>query len=219
MARICATTVIVALCVIISIIGWVGDTEDIFSGFGYSTENMFSGKIYVLITSVFLHANAAHLFSNIFVLLIFGLVLEQEIRCKKFLMLFFGGAFLGALLSSLFYSYSQIAIGASGGVFAIVAATMLIKPVPMDYYVPIPLGVIAIGYIFYAIAGLIFNYPPHVAHIAHLGGALAGLIFGCRKQGLKSTLRIIMAVTILLLFVPVIWNFWALIMDLLLGIF
>ncbi|MGC9311011.1 MAG: rhomboid family intramembrane serine protease [Candidatus Aenigmatarchaeota archaeon] len=217
MARLCAATVISAICILVSSIAWLGNTELIFSEFGYSTENLFLGKLYVLVTSIFLHSNIDHLLSNILVLVIFGVALEKEIGCRKTLILFFSGAFLGDLMSSLIYSFTQIAVGASAGVFAVVAATMIIKPVQMEYMVPIPLGVIAIGYIIYAIVGLLTNYPPHVAHIAHLGGALVGLCYGCRRQGLRSTFRILIAVTIILLFAPLIWNFWVLLVQFILG--
>jgi membrane associated rhomboid family serine protease len=154
-----------------------------------------------------------------FVLLIFGLVLEKEIGCKEYLMVFFIGAFFGDLLSSLVYPPGIPSVGASGGIFAIITATMLIKPIPMEGFVPLPLGIIAIGYIIYAIIGLVTNYPPHVSQIAHLGGAIIGMIYGCQKQGLKSTLKILVAVTILLILFPVIWNFWALIFSYMLSLF
>ena len=217
MAKLCATTVIFALCVIASVFAWTSNSEAVFDNFGYSTNNLLEGKFYVLFTSIFLHSDLSHLVSNMFVLLVFGLVLEQEIGCQRYLMLFFGGAFFGDLLSSLIYPPMVPAIGASGGVFSILAATMLIKPVPMEGFMPIPLGVIAVGYIMYAIFGLITNYPPHVSHIAHLGGALVGLMYGCKKTGLKNTLTLLIVFAFLLIFVPVIWNTWAIIFQLLLG--
>lgn len=214
----CATTILAVLCVLTSLIGWMGDTEEIFSEFGYSTENLLAGKIYVIFTSIFLHSNLDHLLSNILVLLIFGLALEKELGCHRLLWVFFGGAILGDLISSLsfLYSASQIAVGASAGVFSVIAATMILKPVQMEYYFPIPLGVIALGYLVYAIIGLISNYPPHVAHIAHIGGAIFGLCYGCRKVGPQRTFKVLMAVTIILLFVPLIWNIWAFLINLIL---
>ncbi|MBN2095381.1 MAG: rhomboid family intramembrane serine protease [Candidatus Aenigmarchaeota archaeon] len=218
MVKICATTVLAILCVAASLYAWnSGDPDQFVRDYGYSTVNMLSGNFYVLLTSIFLHSDFSHLISNIFVLTIFGLTLEGEIGCRRFLLLFFGGAFFGDLLSSLIYNPAVPAIGASGGVFAIIAATMLIKPIPTDYYFPMPLGVIAIGYLIYALAGLITNYPPNVSHIAHLGGALVGLIYGCQRQGLKKTLQILMVVTVILLAVPIIWNFWSILLGLITG--
>jgi rhomboid protease GluP len=214
MARLCATTVIFAICVVASIIIWTApNPEALLNDYGYSTNNLLTGKFYVLVTSIFLHSDLSHLASNMVVLLIFGLVLEKEIGCKEFLMVFFVGAFFGDLLSSLIYPPSIPSIGASGGIFAIITATMLIKPIPMEGFMPVPLGIIAIGYIIYAIIGLMTNYPPHVSQIAHLGGAIIGMIYGCHKKGLKNTLKILVIVTVLLMVFPIIWDLWAVIFS------
>ena len=214
-----ATIILAILCLIITIFAWTSDTEQIFDNYGYSTENFLSGKVYVLVTSIFLHSNLDHLLSNLLVLLIFGFALEEEIGRKKFLILFFAGAFLGDLLSSLIYSSSQISVGASGGIFSIMAAAILIKPIKMEVFVPIPLGIIGIGYLLYAIIGLIANYPPNVSHIAHMGGAFVGLFYGFRTMGSRSSLRILIALFLLFLFIPFIWNFWVLITNFILGVF
>jgi membrane associated rhomboid family serine protease len=219
MAKNIATIILVVLCLIITIFAWTSNTQQIFDSYGYSTENLLSGKLYVLITSIFLHSNLDHLLSNLLVLLIFGSALEEEIGRKKFLILFFAGAFWGDLLSSLIYSSTQISVGASAGIFSIMAAAVLVKPIKMEVFVPIPLGIIGIGYLIYAIIGLIANYPPNVAHIAHMGGAFVGLFYGFRVIGSRSSLRILIALFLLFLFVPFIWNFWVLISNFILGIF
>jgi len=214
-----ATIVLAVLCLIITIFSWLSNPEQIFTNYGYSTENLFSGKYYVLITSIFLHSDFNHLLSNLLALLVFGLALEEEIGSKKFLILFFSGALLGDLLSSLIYSPTQISIGASAGIFSIMAAAILIKPIKIEVFVPIPLGVIGIGYLIYALIGLIANYPPYVAHIAHMGGIFIGLFYGFKVRGSKNALKILIALFLLFLFIPFIWNFWVLIVNSILSIF
>ena len=213
-----ATFSLAILCVVISIYSWLSNTEFIFSNYGYSTENLLSGNFLVLLSSIFLHANLEHLVSNLIVLLLFGITLEEEIGSKKFLLLFFGGAFFGDILSSLIYPANQISVGASAGIFSIIGATMLIKPIRIEIFLPIPLGIIGLGYLIYAIVGAITGYPQHVAHVAHIGGSLIGLSYGFYKKGFRNALRIIIALFLLLLFVPVIWNLWVLIMKSILGI-
>jgi len=214
-----ATIVLAVLCLIITIFSWLSNPEQIFTNYGYSTENLLSGKYYVLITSIFLHSDFNHLLSNLLALLVFGLALEEEIGSKKFLILFFSGALLGDLLSSLIYSSTQISIGASAGIFSIMAAAILIKPIKIEVFVPIPLGVIGIGYLIYALIGLIANYPPYVAHIAHMGGIFVGLFYGFKVRGSKNALKILIALFLLFLFIPFIWNFWVLIVNSILSIF
>ena len=207
------TIILAVLCVIITLFAWYSNPEQIFSNYGYSTENMMAGNYYVFLSSIFLHSNLDHLLSNLIVLLVFGFALEEEIRGKRFLLVFFGGAFLGDLLTSLIYPYSQICVGASAGIFSIIAAVILIKPIKMEVFVPMPLGVIGIGYLLYGILGFIANYPPHVAHIAHMGGAFVGLFYGFRYTGSRKALRILIAMFLLFLFTPFIWNFWVLIIN------
>lgn len=218
MARNISTILIAILCLIITFFAWTSDTETIFKEYGYSTDNLLSGNVYVLITSIFLHSNLDHLFSNLLVLLIFGLALEEEIGTGRYLLLFFSGAFLGDLMSSLIYAPAQISVGASAGIFAIMAAAVLIKPIKMEVFVPIPLGIIGMGYIIYAIMGFIFNYPPNVSHIAHLGGAFVGLFYGCRTIGAQKSVKILIALLLIFLFVPIIWTFWALIASFILSL-
>jgi len=218
MARIITVSIIV-LSIIISSYSWLSDTEFIFNNYGYSTENLLAGNFWVLITSIFLHANLEHLISNMLVLLLFGLTLEEEIGSRRFIFLFFGGAFFGDFLSSLIYPTDQISIGASAGIFSVICATMLIKPVRIEVFLPIPLGIIGIGYLIYAIIGTITGYPPHVAHIAHIGGSLVGLTYGFYKKGFRDALKIMIALFLLLLFVPIIWNIWVLIVKLIISIF
>ncbi|MCD6274638.1 MAG: rhomboid family intramembrane serine protease [Candidatus Aenigmarchaeota archaeon] len=219
MVRNKATIILAVLCIIITIFAWTSNTKQIFNNYGYSTENLLSGKYYVPITSIFLHSDLNHLLLNLLVLLVFGLALEEEIGPKKFLILFFSGAFLGDLLSSLIYSSTQISIGASAGIFSIMAAAILIKPIKIEVFVPIPLGLIGIGYLISAIIGLIANYPPYVAHIAHMGGIFAGLFYGFKVRGSWSALKILIVFFLLFLLFPFIWNFWVLITKVILGIF
>ncbi len=219
MVKINITIILAILCVIVTVFAWFSNTEQIFNNYGYSTSNLLSGKIYVLITSVFLHSNIEHLILNLLVLILFGFTLEGEIGPKKFLLLFFLGAFLGDLLSSLFYAPNIPSIGASGGIFSIMTATLLIKPIKMEVFMPIPLGIIALGYLISAIIGLLTGYPSGVSHIAHMGGAFVGLFYGLKVKGFRKGLRILIAFFLLLLVVPFIWNFWILITKAVLGIF
>jgi membrane associated rhomboid family serine protease len=214
------TIILVILCISATIYAWsYYDTQYIFDEYGFSTNNLLSGKLWVLITSIFLHSDINHLVLNLIALLVFGTILEKEIGSKKILILFLFGAFIGDFLSSLFYPLDVSSIGASAGIFAIMTAALLIKPVQIEAYIPIPIGVIALGYIASMIVGLITGTPEGVSHIGHLGGALVGLFYGFKVKGSKSGLRIITAIFLIFLFVPVIWNTWVLIVNFLTSLF
>ena len=133
--------------------------EFITNYYGLSFENV-QERPYVMITSVFLHGDMLHLVSNIFVLFFFGIAVESEVGKKKTLIFFLLGALLGNIFALFYYEPTQIAIGASGGIFALVGAGMILKPLDMSLYpfvVPMPLAFLGAAYIIYNIYGFFFE--------------------------------------------------------------
>lgn len=152
------------------------------------------------LTYMFMHANFSHLFFNMFAVLMFGPVLEQEWGWKKFLFYYLlcgiGAAVAQELVwmlridhlmtiynpASVMENYVNmvITIGASGAVFGILLAFGWLFPnVPMFIiFIPIPIRA-RIFVIIYAVielfAGLVNMSGDNVAHFAHLGGMLFGL--------------------------------------------
>jgi len=151
---------------------------------------------YQIVTHMFMHANLTHLFFNMFAVFMFGPILETTWGSKRFLIYYFFTAF-GALalhtLVSYFINGSFEAmggvLGASGAVFGLLLGfgvyypnnviQLLIPPIPIKakYFVMI-----------YAALELYLgfsNFNSGIAHFAHLGGALFGLImiWGWRMQG------------------------------------
>lgn len=207
------TIIITILCILASFYSWTTQPELLTDTYGYSTNALLDGEIWVLITSIFLHADINHLVLNLIALLVFGIILEGEIGSRKVFLLFLVGAFAGAFLSSLFYPPDTPFIGASAGIFSVMTATLLIKPVWIESYIPIPVGVIALGYILTMIGGLVTGYPPDVSHVGHLGGVFVGLFYGFLVRGSKDALRVLIAIFIIFLFAPFIWNLWALFIN------
>jgi membrane associated rhomboid family serine protease len=142
-----------------------------------------------LITYMFLHANFTHLFFNMFSLWMFGRILEQALGTKRFLLYYFVCG-IGAGLVQLLVCWIEwkflggieisATLGASGAVFGILLAfgmlfpneriMLLIPPIPMKakWFV-----------IIYGAMELIFGIGGRqsgVAHFAHLGGMLFGLL-------------------------------------------
>ena len=56
----------------------------------YKLEKDILQRPWILVTNIFLHANIVHLLLNLFSLVLFGVILENFIGTKKFLLLFFG---------------------------------------------------------------------------------------------------------------------------------
>jgi membrane associated rhomboid family serine protease len=147
------------------------------------------GQYYRLLTSGFLHADWGHLFFNMFSLYIFGRFIEQV-----FDMLFGAngpiylvGFYLIAIVVSDIPSYlkhrtdsNYNSLGASGGVAAIIFATIIISPLTKLYLFIIPIGIP--GFIFGPLY-LAYSYYEaqrgrgNVNHDAHIYGALFGVLF------------------------------------------
>lgn len=134
-------------------------------------------RIWQPITHLFMHGGFAHIFFNMFGLWMFGSLLENIWGSKRFLEFYMicGLAAAGAhLLTS-----DSPAIGASGAVMGIMAAFAYLFPNTELYiYGVLPVKakyLVTVLVLIDLFAGL-SNTGDNVAHFAHLGGALAGLL-------------------------------------------
>lgn len=139
---------------------------------------------YQVITHMFLHGSFNHLFMNMFGLFMFGKALEMVLGEKKFFILYFLSGLGAAGLQLLIY-YVQgtpsAMVGASGAIFGILAAFAVTFPNVelMIIFLPIPikakyfLPIYAVIELFFGVANFQFD---NVAHFAHLGGAIVGLL-------------------------------------------
>ena len=139
---------------------------------------------YQFVTYMFLHASVEHIFFNMFALWMFGRTLEYELGSKRFL-IYYMVCGVGAALIQLATAYLtgempiQL-VGASGAVMGLLLAfgvmhpnaviMLLIPPIPMKakWFVVI-YGVIEL---FLGWTG----FGGNVAHFAHVGGMLWGLL-------------------------------------------
>jgi membrane associated rhomboid family serine protease len=154
---------------------------------------------YQLLTYMFQHASFDHIFFNMFGLFMFGPVLEQVWGSKRFLFFYIFTGVGAALTQEVMWSisiYPQIGsaitninfggiepltVGASGAIFGILLAFAMVFPDAkmMLLFLPIPIKakyfvpVYALIELFMGVASF---SGDNVAHFAHLGGALFGLI-------------------------------------------
>ena len=161
-------------------------------------------RIYQFVTYMFMHANFTHLFFNMFALWMFGNTLENLWGSQRFL-LYYMVCGLGAGLCQELVQYieytttlaeyatvntgSQIipmadylnmmnTVGASGAIYGLLLAFGMMFPdsrIYLYFLVPIKAKWFVIGY---AVVELLSGLGGHdnVAHFAHLGGMLFGLI-------------------------------------------
>jgi membrane associated rhomboid family serine protease len=179
-----------------------------------SLQNVLSGKIWVFITSTFLHASPEHLILNIIALYFFGKVVEQELGRKKFLMAFFVSGFIADLFvitSSMIglSSATVTTIGASAAIFGLMGIAMIAKPLELIFYpylIPIPLALVALIYTLYNIATFLLvltgQTTSDISYISHIGGLIVGLMLGFREERSKRGFVIILFILALLLLTP-----------------
>jgi rhomboid protease GluP len=75
-----------------------------------------------LLTAMFLHGSAVHLFFNMFSLYNVGRQVERLYGQARFLIIYFLGGLLGSIMSAGIGDYNTASVGASGAILAILAA-------------------------------------------------------------------------------------------------
>jgi membrane associated rhomboid family serine protease len=156
-----------------------------------SLEGLKHGYIWQLLTFQFLHASPLHLIFNCLTLWSFGREVEEVLGKPRFLTLYFLSGAIGGLVQALLALVSQnlfggAVVGASAGIFGVVAAFAMIAPNRMltmllFFVVPVNMRAQVLLWLSVAVAVLGMFLPGvfglHVAHAAHLGGILTGVAF------------------------------------------
>lgn len=159
-------------------------------------------EVWRLVLYQFLHADVVHLLFNAIGLFFFGPVIEQHLRSRRTFLGFYlacgmaGALFylllnlLGNLLpvqaaALLVHDVYTPLIGASAGVFGVLAASAVVAPketLYLFFVIPMPMRVAAVlllgGELWYLITGA----SNAGGHAAHVGGAIAGLFLIRRPQ-------------------------------------
>lgn len=165
-------------------------------------------KPWQLITYMFLHSKDTfmHLFSNMFALLIFGPAIEAYMGSKKFLYYYLICG-VGAALINMGIDYIQwfqggygemyldsfskkSMLGASGAIFGILVAFAMLFPniemMLLFFPVPIKAKYFVALYALFEIVQAFGRTSSGIAHWAHIGGLITGIIllqfFGFKKR-------------------------------------
>lgn len=188
--------------------------NELFYNYGFSLQNVMSGRVYVFLTSVFLHGDTSHIILNMIALFFFGRVVEQELGRKKFLLIFFMSAIVGnmAVLSSNLLGFGSAVvptIGASAAIFGLIGTGMLVKPFELVFYpylIPVPLIMVALVYTLYNIAELLLviveGVPSNISYVSHLGGLASGMVFGFKQEGSRRGLIVLLFLLLLMVLTP-----------------
>jgi rhomboid family protein len=135
-----------------------------------------------LITYQFMHGGIMHIALNMFALWMFGIEIENIWGSKKFLFFYLmcgvAAGISQLIFPPLFNEPLAATIGASGAIFGVLIAFGMMFPdryIYIYFLLPVKAKYLIIGYVLLEL----YSIPQggNVAHLAHLGGALAGFIY------------------------------------------
>jgi len=148
------------------------DLDDIFYLLvQINSKVVYDLELWRLVTSMFLHGDLLHLFSNMFSLLIFGSYIELSFSKFKFVLIYFISGFLGSLFTVFLLPLNTISLGASGAIFGLIGAVLSMLILDRKN----PLIILGLIYVFYFV---ITSFRPGINYFAHIFGLLGGFIIG-----------------------------------------
>jgi membrane associated rhomboid family serine protease len=157
------------------------------------------------ITHLFMHADEGHIFLNMIGVYIFGSILENIWGAKRFINFYIlcglGAALaqyavyfyqdieitaylntldLDAMLEQKQHIYDSSCLGASGALFGLLVAFAMMFPntyLNIYFVIPVKAKYVVMGYgLFELFSGVSNSMGDNVAHFAHLGGLVVGVI-------------------------------------------
>ena len=140
-------------------------------------------QIWRLVTFQFLHWNGTHFLFNMLFLFFFGPILEQLWGSRTFLKFYLISGAFGGLVYTLLSLFGVlppgIMVGASGGLYAIMAAVAIMYPrMPVLIWGLIPVKMIWLVILAIIISLLKFTVGKNAGgEAAHLSGLLAGFLY------------------------------------------
>lgn len=176
------TLIIILVTVVISIAAF--NNESLFNKLILWPRKMDDpSQYYRLLTSGFVHANYNHLIFNMLSLFFFGITAEASFSTPPVYMFMYLSAIIVSSLPSYIKNRNNAyyrSLGASGGVAAVLFATVYFNPWSKIYFFFIPIGIpsilFAVLYLVYS-AYMARRGGTGVNHDAHFWGSLYGFLF------------------------------------------
>lgn len=173
---VCTVGLIIVNIAVFMVLSLLGDTENgyfmLHHGAMYEPMILENQEYYRFFTCMFLHAGLLHLASNSIYLYYFGVRAERLLGTGKFLVLYLVSGLCGGVFSVLFSGNAGVSIGASGAIYGLLGAMLLLtkkrgaRYTGMNYSTMLLLAATAIGF------GLL---QEGVDNFAHIGGFLGGI--------------------------------------------
>ncbi len=172
-----ATTILIIINSLVFAYGMLSQSQNsIIAQYGFVPNELFhsdyplSDSLMRMFTSMFIHANIAHIAFNMFALAYMGGFAERSIGVPRFVALYIVAGLGGALLHGIVASYilsngNSILIGASGAISGVLGIAAALGDIRGYYWLAIQILYVFIG----SFASL------SIAFMAHVGGFVTGL--------------------------------------------
>lgn len=143
---------------------------------------------WTFVTYMFMHGGLFHLAANSIALFAFGPAVERRLGSGRFIFYYFYCGLGAAILSIVLAAAMPIApfVGASGAILGVALAFARFYPDAELVVFPIPMPIKAATLVWILVSldvvGAIFGSGDGIAHVAHLGGVLFGMLFFWLQQ-------------------------------------
>ena len=128
-----------------------------------------NGEWYRVVTAMFLHASLLHLAFNMLALYWLGTVVEQALGTSRFLLVYFVSGIAGSAGALLLSNALQPTVGASGAIYGIMGALLVLEYRATGSFAGQALGLIVLN------LALTFAIP-NISVGGHLGGLAGGIL-------------------------------------------
>jgi len=158
-----------------------------------SVDGLRHGHVWQLITYQFLHGGWIHLAMNCWGIFLIGREVERALGARRFWILYLmsgviGGVFQVAAAITWSAHFGTVVVGASAGLFGLIAAfasmyprdqiMLILPPVTLEAQTLLTLsGALAVVGMLFPMVLAPLGLGPNVAHAAHLGGMIGGLVY------------------------------------------
>lgn len=130
-------------------------------------------EYYRLFMAMFLHGSFIHFLANSYFLFFMGQFVEKLLGRNKYLLIYFLSGIGSSLLIWWLGDSNSVTIGASGALFGVLGAVLLLTYLKPRWFTP--LGIKNIRML--AIINLVFTFViPNISVYGHLGGLLTGMV-------------------------------------------
>ncbi|MCF0114020.1 MAG: rhomboid family intramembrane serine protease [Erysipelotrichaceae bacterium] len=171
------TYTVMAICMVIYLLSlWVNSDIQHESNtavilLGYYKTFVLAGDWWRIFTGGFVHVGFLHLFTNVYSLFLMGRALEGMYGKSKYALLLFGSILCGNLFVFVLEG-NIVAIGLSGGLYGLMASTLIFAF--NSGSIKDPVFRVAISRTL--MINLMINFLPNVGVFAHLGGFVFGAL-------------------------------------------